>query len=186
MRLPYVTASGPISFESITNVISVPATLRLSGIILALLLSGCGDEQPRQQSSEKKSGLTKVEQTDWLSMQDETAPGDWLIAREMKSGAKLLPDDADKLRQSLAEASARFKDSPRMIANRAVQLEQMLKDEGSDETASVLIGGLTKAVAPGRIESFGAAGQQYYNMRKAGLSRERAFDELSKHYGTGG
>ncbi len=119
-------------------------------------------------------------------MQDETAPGDWLIAREMKSGAKLAPGDADQLRRSLVEASARFKDTPRMIANRAVQLEQMLKDQGSNETASVLIGGLTRAIAPGRIESFGAAGQQYYNMRKAGLSSERAFDELSKRYGTGG
>lgn len=165
---------------------AAPAALKLSGIALTLLLSGCGDEQPRQQSSEKQSGLTKVEQTDWLSMQDETAPGDWLIAREMKSGAKLAPDDADKLRQSLAEASARFKDSPRMIANRAVQLERMLKDEGGDESASVLIAGLTRVVAPGRIESFGAAGQQYVNMRKAGLSRERAFDELSRRYGMGG
>ncbi|MBS0250836.1 MAG: hypothetical protein JSR78_07195 [Proteobacteria bacterium] len=165
---------------------AAPAALKLSGIVLALLLSGCGDEQPRQKSSEKRSGLTKVEQTDWLSMQDETNPGDWLIAREIKSGAKFAPDDADKLRQSLAEASARFKDTPRMIANRAVQLEQMLKDAGSNESAIVLISGLTRAVAPGRIESFGAAGHQYINMRKAGLSRERAFDELSKRYGTGG
>lgn len=165
---------------------AAPAASKLLGIIFALLLSGCGDEQPRQQSSEKRSGLTKVEQTEWLSMQDETAPGDWLIAREMKSGVKLAPGDADQLRQSLAEASAKFKDSPRMIANRAVQLERMLKDEGGNETAIVLIGGLTRVVAPGRIESFGAAGQQYYNMRKAGLNSDRAFAELSKRYGAGG
>ncbi|MBY0558767.1 hypothetical protein [Hyphomicrobium sp.] len=165
---------------------STRTILTLSGFIFSLLLSGCGDEQPRQQSGEKRSGLIKAEQTDWLSMQDETAPGDWLLAREMKSGAKLVPGDADKLRQSLADASARFKDSPRMVANRAVQLEKMLREEGGDETAVLLISGLTKAFLPGRIASFGAAGEQYYNMRKAGFTSERAFHELSKRYGPEG
>lgn len=73
-----------------------------------------------------------------------------------------------------------------MIANRAVQLEQMLKEEGGDETAVMLIGELTRVIAPGHIESFGAAGHQYYNMRKGGFSSERALAELSKLYGEGG
>ena len=73
-----------------------------------------------------------------------------------------------------------------MIANRAVQLEDMLKSEGGGESAIFLIDRLNGAIAPGRIESFGAAGQQYYNMRRAGLTGEQALDALSKRYGTRG
>jgi len=71
-----------------------------------------------------------------------------------------------------------------MIANRAVQLETMLKNAGGTETAILLIARLTDAIAgPGRIESFGAAGQQYYNLRQAGMSGEQALGELSRRYG---
>ncbi|CAA2137885.1 hypothetical protein [Hyphomicrobium sp. ghe19] len=158
----------------------------LPGLILALLLFGCGDEPPRQQSTEKRSGLTKPHKIEWLTAQDDISPETWLIEREANSGATLTRDEVGNLHQLLANASNTFTDSPRMVANRAVQLEAMLKAEGGDETAVSLIGRLTGVVAPGRIESFGAAGQQYFNMRKAGFSGQQALDELSKRYGSRG
>ena len=165
---------------------SLSSSLRIACFVTAALLSACSEEQQRQEGGEKRSGITKADEAGWLARQDEIAPGDWLIARQEKSGAKLAPEKADRLRHSLTEASKRFKDSPRMIANRAVQLEEMLKEQGGDETAVVLIGELTRVIAPGHMESFGAAAHQYYNMRKAGFTSERAFDELSKRYGERG
>ncbi|HET6390663.1 hypothetical protein [Hyphomicrobium sp.] len=160
--------------------------LKILCLVIPALLSACSEEQPRQERGEKRSGITKTEETGWLARQDETAPEDWLMARQEKSGVKPAPEGTDEVRTSLAEASRTFKDSPRMIANRAVQLEEMLKEQGGDENAVLLIGELTRVIAPGHMESFGAAAHQYYNMRKAGMSSERAFDELSKRYGEGG
>ncbi len=148
------------------------------------LLCACSEEQHHQQSADKRSGLSKPGQTDWLAMQDDVSPETWLVGREEKAGIKLSLDETDRLRRSLFDASARFKESPRMVANHAAQIEEMLRAEGGDESAVSLITTLTDAVAPGRIESFGAAGQQYYNMRKAGFSSQQALDELSKRYGS--
>ncbi len=119
-------------------------------------------------------------------MQDDEPPEIWLAGHEEKAGVKLSSGETAELRRSLAAASARFKESPRMVANHAAQLEEMLRAEGGDETAVALISTLTGVVAVGRIESFGAAGQQYYNMRKAGFSSRQALDELSKRYGSRG
>ncbi len=147
-------------------------------------LNGCGDGQPPQHDAKQRSGLAKAGQSDWLDAQDETRPEVWLIGHEEKAAGKSSIGDPGDVRRSLIEASEKFHDSPRMIANRAMQLEEMLKDEGGGETAIVLIGRLNGAIAPGRIESFGAAGQQYYNMRKAGFTVEQAIIELSKRYGS--
>jgi hypothetical protein len=154
-----------------------------TGLVFALF--GCSDEQPSQQRVEKRSGLAKFGTSDWLMPQDDVQPEDWLIAHEAKHGFAISSiSDPRDVRRALNEASEKFHDSPRMIANRAVQLEGMLKEEGGGETAIVLISGLNRAVSANRIESFGAAGQQYYNMRKAGFTGEQALDALSKRYGS--
>ncbi len=162
-------------------------SLSISALLigLALGLFGCSDEQPTQQHTEKRSGLTKIGTSEWLMPQDDVQPEDWLIAHEAKdSSTPASIRDPGEVRRALIEASEKFHDTPRMIANRAVQLEGMLKEEGGGETAIVLISGLNGAVAANRIESFGAAGQQYYNMRKAGFTGEQALDALSKRYGS--
>ncbi|MFA5956361.1 hypothetical protein [Hyphomicrobium sp.] len=153
-------------------------------ILLGAALNGCGDAQPQQKHAEQRSGLTKVGAISWLTPQDDVRPEVWLIEHETTAGSKPSTGDAGEVHRSLVAASEKFHDTPRMIANRAVQLERMLKEEGGDETAIVLISRLNGAVAPGRIESFGAAGQQYYNMRKAGFTGEQAIDALSKRYGS--
>jgi hypothetical protein len=157
----------------------------LSALSLFLVagLNGCGEEQPPQHRAEQRSGLAKVGEAKWLSEQDDVKPEDWLIEHETKIGSGTAADTVD-VRRSLIAASEKFHDSPRMIANRAVQLEDMLKSEGGDETAIVLISKLTGIIGSNRIESFGAAGQQYYNLRKSGFTGEQALDALSKRYGS--
>ncbi|WP_414461649.1 hypothetical protein RLW55_02140 [Hyphomicrobium sp. B1] len=163
-------------------------THRLSIFALALViaagLNGCSDEQPTQHQAEHRSGLTKVGTKSWLTEQDDVRPEIWLIEHETKSDGKVAASKSGEVRRALIEASEKFNDSPRMVANRAVQLEDMLKGAGGDETAISLITMLNNAIAANRIESFGAAGQQYYNLRKAGFTGEQALDALSKRYGS--
>jgi len=147
-------------------------------------LNGCSDEQPPQHKAEQRSGLAKAGESKWLTEQDDIKPEIWLIEHEMKNAANASAKDAGDVRRALDAASEKFHDTPRMIANRAVQLEDMLKAEGGDESAIILIARLTGVVAPNRIESFGAAGQQYYNLRRAGFTGEQALDALSKRYGS--
>jgi hypothetical protein len=153
-------------------------------MLLIAALDGCGNEQPPQRHAEQRTGMAKVGETQWLSEQDDIKPELWLIEHETKLGGNPPASDAGEVRRALSAASEKFHDTPRMIANRAVQLEDMLKGAGGDETAVVLINRLTGIIAANRIESFGAAGQQYYNLRKAGLTGEQAFDALSKRYGS--
>ncbi|CCB63718.1 hypothetical protein [Hyphomicrobium sp. MC1] len=163
-------------------------THRLSIFALALViaagLNGCSEEQPTQRQAEQRSGLTKVGTKSWLTEQDDVKPEIWLIEHEAKSDGKVAAPKSGEVRRALIEASEKFNDSPRMVANRAVQLEDMLKGAGGDETAISLITMLNNAIAANRIESFGAAGQQYYNLRKAGFTGEEALDALSKRYGS--
>ena len=153
-------------------------------LFLGIALNGCSEEQAPKQHGEQRSGLADVAQTRWLTEQDDVKPEVWLIEHEARNSGKSTGGDAREVGRRLAEASAKFHDSPRMVANRAVQLEGMLKEEGGDETAIVLITRLNEAIAPGHIESFGAAGQQYYNLRRAGFTGDQALDALSKRYGS--
>ncbi|MET0639457.1 MAG: hypothetical protein ABWX70_04785 [Hyphomicrobium sp.] len=153
-------------------------------IFLACSLNGCSDEQQPQRHAEKRSGIGEAERADWLTRQDDVRPELWLIEHETKTGVNAHAADAGDIRNTLSHAATTFNESPRMIANRAVQLEAMLKDEGGNETAITLINRLSSAIAPGRIESFGAAGEKYYNMRKAGFTGEQAIDALFKRYGS--
>lgn len=154
--------------------------------LTAIGLCGCDEEKLPERHAEQRSGLAEVGQQKWLTPQDEVQPEVWLLAHEAKVSSAPASEDPKAVRRTLAEASAKFNDTPRMIANRAVQLEEMLKSEGANESAIILISRLNGAIAPGRIESFGAAGQQYYNMRKAGLSEAQAIDALSERYGSRG
>lgn len=164
-----------------TNYISVSAL----AFVIAAILSGCSDEQPAQHRADQRSGLTKVGAKSWLTEQDDVRPEVWLIEHEAKRGdGKMAAKKSGEIRRALVEASEKFHDTPRMVANRAVQLEDMLKDEGGDETAIDLITMLNGAIDANRIESFGAAGQQYYNLRKAGFTGGQALDALAKRYGS--
>lgn len=156
--------------------------------LFALLPGGCSDSSPPNQYTDQRSGLTRAQaKPSWLEATSQIEPAAWLIEREVKSGRALKAEDADKVRQSIATAAKVFKEDPRMIANRAVQLEAMLDPTDGRETAVWLVTELAEVVTePGRIEGFGALGQQYYNLRKAGLSEGDALQDLSRRYGSRG
>jgi len=154
----------------------------------ALLFVGCTDDNQKNQHTDQRSGLTRAQaQPSWLDAMSEIEPASWLIAREANAGRALKAEDAAKIRQSIATAAKVFQEDPRMIANRAVQLEAMLDPTDGRETAVGLIAVLTDVVRePGKVEGFGAIGQQYYNLRKTGLSERDALNDLSRRYGSRG
>ncbi|MEI9901032.1 MAG: hypothetical protein WDN31_13845 [Hyphomicrobium sp.] len=88
------------------------------------------------------------------------------------------------MRKVLDVAAVRFRDQPRMIANRAVQLEEMLSEKRISERAPRLI--VTLSQVPGSqrsVESFAALTQQYYNLRLEGLGKAAAIEALKQRLG---
>ncbi len=113
-------------------------------------------------------------------MTDTTPPELWLASRQ--AGSDLAMDDARvvALKEVLDDASRSFREYPRMIANRAVQLEEMLQEKNMGEPAPELVAELSRAVGPERnVESFGALCGQYFNLRMQGLDRQQALKVLA-------
>lgn len=95
-------------------------------------------------------------------------------------------DDADVegVADKLASLHTVYRESERMIANRAVQLSDMLGAIGIDESASTVLDELLRVADGARMdEGFGAVAQHYYNLRASEVSREEALETLKSRYG---
>lgn len=120
---------------------------------------------------------------EWIARQDKIAPELWLASRA--AGVDVAPTDpsVSEMRTLLAAAHKRFGDPSRMIANRAVQLEGMLKEKGIAEPAPELIQVLSRAAGPTEnmrgFEGFGAMCQKYFILREQGLARDQALAQLT-------
>lgn len=111
-------------------------------------------------------------------------PHVWLVSRMNKADADPNDPTLDQVAAMLEAASRQFLETPRMIANRAVQLEEMLAESGLAEPATSLIKALLHVVeGEPRAESFGALCQHYYNLRSAGLGRDEALADLKRRHG---
>lgn len=153
-------------------------------IALGVVLSGCG-EDPVQEMATPPTPVTVAppasHQLDWLKQTDPITPEQWLASRQVGRDLDLYDPDVGTMRQTLEVAALRFRDHPRMIANRAVQLEEMLKEKDIDESAPAII--VTLSEVPGNkryLESFASLTQQYYNLRMDGIDREQAIEALKK------
>lgn len=159
--------------------------LLLCAIALALsvLVSACGDETASDtpQAAPPVAEKQAPAQLDWLRMTDGIAPEQWLASREAGRELDLYDPAVLDMRHVLERASARFRDLPRMIANRAVQLEGMLGEKRIVERAPRIIVSLSQVPGQTRyVESFAALTQQYYNLRMEGLSRGEALEALKR------
>ncbi|MDP4021380.1 MxaH protein [Methylobacterium sp. NEAU 140] len=119
----------------------------------------------------------------WLSPTDGTDPARWLAGRE---AGHTLPADAEPvraIRAALTGARDGFIEDPRMIANRTVQLGQMLAEVGKGEGYGALIDGFGRVAARrGRHKSlYGEMCQHYFNTRNRGLDHAAALAELAAH-----
>lgn len=117
----------------------------------------------------------------WLAPTDGTDPARWLAGRE---AGKALPADDPRVRAmatALAGARDGFIEDPRMIANRTVQLGQMLAEAGTGEGYGAILDGLGGIAAErGRRKSlYGEMCQHYYNARMQGADHAAALARLA-------
>jgi hypothetical protein len=159
--------------------------LAIAALAACLAMSACSDEPTPGAATPQPVEETKPawHRLGWLRLTDGIAPEQWLASREADSDLALDDPAVADMRRVLDVASSRFRDLPRMIANRAVQLETMLKEKSIDERAPRII--VTLSDVPGRtryVESFAGLTQQYYNLRVDGLTRAQAIDVLKQQF----
>ncbi|WGF90369.1 hypothetical protein [Marinivivus vitaminiproducens] len=121
---------------------------------------------------------------DWLDVKDPMSPDRWLASRQ--AGELLTETDPSvtQARRLLFIAGTRFSESPRMIANRTVQISEMLHADAPDETPMAVLEGLTDVVERNASKTpFGELCQHYYNLRAQGLDRIEALGALRTTYG---
>ncbi|PRD41306.1 hypothetical protein C5748_22530 [Phyllobacterium phragmitis] len=119
----------------------------------------------------------------WLEISEPTAPEHWLASREAGADVALSAPEVEAFRNLLARADRRYTETPRMIANRAVQIEEMLADRGIDENARLVIEGLTEVGADDEGRGFGETAQHYFNARANGADREEGLRLLQRPEG---
>lgn len=166
----------------------MPSAMRLfrQGLLLAGALIGAGCDNgdagsdPRQASGAQNA---KVNAPSWLGVTDQIDPAVWLAQYAAQHGHPISAEDQAKLPDLLIRAEKRFGENKRMIANRAVQIEQLLIANPPRESCIQLIeASLTISGGRGRMVGFGGVGQQYVTLRKSGLLPEAALDELKRRY----
>lgn len=163
-------------------------SIRVVATFSVIVVAACSDDQPsvaRQETAAQNSVERPTQRGDeWLEISEGVSPVEWLSTRSAKGGRVMGQDEMAALNASLVTAARRLGESPRMIANRSVQLEVMLHDIGKSQGAIDLIQQLTSVIGEtGQTEGFGAISQHYYTMRKNGLTAEQALDDLKRRYG---
>lgn len=142
---------------------------------ILLALSACYEEEEQTLPSAEAPQGPAAKAVPWLEIGDGRAPGAFLAA---ETG---LP--ADRLAPLLDDLSARYWESPRMIANRVLQLAQEYPDTPLDRMMADL-GAAQDGVArdgraqDGAAQSLGPVVQQYRVLRAQGASHADAVAAL--------
>ncbi len=153
---------------------------------MSLGLAGCGEDAPpsgeRRDGGRDGAGAHRV---DWLEVSAPISPAQWLASRGEDQPRSLADPEVQRLSARLTEAHTHYRESERMIANRAVQVSEMLGQIGVSETAAHILDDLTGIGAKlGRTEGFGAVSQHYFNLRAAGVAHSEAIATLKARYGS--
>lgn len=124
-------------------------------LVSALLLSGGGDDPVEPQSAKPQAEHHETPAQQWLDLRSHEDPAEFSIARQKY--ADPADSDAVKVREVLNAAGRCFEEIPRMLANRALQLQDMLDDLGGRASAVALTRDLHKvlgdqAASPGLRE----------------------------------
>ncbi|MFV0477136.1 MAG: hypothetical protein ACK5ME_04775 [Parahaliea sp.] len=136
-------------------------------LMVSVLIGACRDGTTSEASAAyiPVAAESELANSNWLMVNDETPPERWLINRRLDLSGE---SDERVIAQLLAEASLRFQENPRMIANRAFQLQSMLNDAGIPEDAIRLIEVFLLLPDLPRLRSFSANCQHYFNLRRQG------------------
>jgi hypothetical protein len=157
--------------------------LALAGFI-CLALAGCGDDAP-QSGERRHAERTGAHHAKWLEVSSPISPAQWLASRGESKVRDHSDAEVQRVAMQLVEAHKRYRESERMIANRSVQVSEMLSQIGMNESPVRILDDLTSIGAEvGQTEGFGAISQYYFNLRAASVSRAEAISTLQARYGS--
>jgi len=151
---------------------------------LTALTGGCGDDVSAPETAREiptdSTQSQELANKDWLTVHDKISPAQWLASREAGHDVPLDDPRVAELHKMLQNAKGVFGTPYRMTANRAVQLEEMIDEEGWEhEDAADLIVTITEVGESNTSgQGFGQIAQAYYQLRKQGLSREEAHQHI--------
>lgn len=133
-------------------------------LVMTLQISACSEEDFDLSSDSSVNNPSNNEEIpQWLEAHHEINPADWMIIRSQAALAGEVTSH-DHRQNLLKRASEHFRESPRMIANRAVQLEDMLLEIGIEESAVSLIDHFTHLPTVGTPHNFSAYCQYYFRV----------------------
>lgn len=147
-------------------------SLSRGGLTLALAamlaLSGCYEEEdetlPASTQGQEETGV--IPDT-WLDVGDGEAPLAFI--------ARVTGEEAGQLAPLLSQAARRYRESPRMIANRVVQLQAEIRQRGEADISAVsLLQALTAGDRTPHGGSLGAVVQYYRVSRLQGADHAQA------------
>jgi hypothetical protein len=153
--------------------------------VAAFALAACGDEAPRSGPHDKAASAidSGPHQAKWLELSSPLSPAQWLASHGEPKVRTLDDPEVRRLDELLNRANARYRESERMIANRAVQLSDMLKPLGIQETPTAILVDLVGIAGEvGQTEGFGAVSQHYFNLRASSIARPDALTTLKARY----
>lgn len=154
-------------------------------MLAVLAFAGCEEESPRHSAAkDTKSNAEAEHRQAWLAPSSKLTAAQWMASREAAEALNPSDPAVQEIAADLAAANRLYRESERMIANRSVQLEGMLKDIGVSERAEAILDDLTRVAGEaGQTEGFGAVSQHYFNLRSSNVSRGEALATLKARFG---
>jgi hypothetical protein len=173
------------------TVLSASAVLR-SGLLMVALLwaavacdaqsdgNSAAEEARAEEAKPSAETLPAVSMTNknWLNANDRTPPEQWLASRAAHADLPLSASSVAAFHTLLVRADRAYDETPRMIANRVVQLQEMLAGRGMTETADTLIEGFLSLGTDGGRRRFGEDCQHYFYLRSANRDHRDALAAL--------
>jgi len=162
----------------------LPVIIRTVFLVAAsVALAGCpGESEPEKTRVQPAPSANSIAGKAWLEPMDTTLPERWLASRDAGTDVTATAPTVQEWHEILSDADARFDEPPRMIANRTVQLEVMLREIGIAITVRDLLRDFATLAEKGSRRGFSELCQHYFNLRKRGDDGVTALKALHAPY----
>ncbi|WP_440223452.1 hypothetical protein ACQQ2N_20580 [Dokdonella sp. MW10] len=164
-------------------------TRRLALPVLLAMFAGCSEDAPqapaRRATDATAPASPAAPPRAWLAHTDATPPTVWLARHAEGDDREADAAAIARATRSLDAAARAYTDPPRMLANRAVQLRQMLDHLAPAEDAITLLDALASMPVGHGGRDVATDVQHYANLRRQGHDHADALARLaaSRHGG---
>lgn len=142
-------------------------------------ISGCGNEDDWQDAGSNATNVperphqgspSQSNATEFLPVTDRTPPAKWLAALEQSGKHQPDPARIRAFDEILKRLDERFYEDARMIGNRTVQLQHMLREEDIQVEFMDILNGLERISSIAVLKNYGELCAHYFNIRVNGQS----------------